>query len=178
MKKSYEKIVLASITAAIAIALTIGIHSKSGDKKTAEFETVIPSSAVEKELTTLTATPEPEISNDLTETVSDFDYSEVTIPEYNRQGEVGFTFSEAFKDAREKLGPRKVFVWNGTEYTTDMAEDVLPEVDTVDLAVEEAVESETDETDVIDDGSPEFLLGTSTLTDITGGSQTTDDEND
>jgi len=183
MKKSYENIVLVSISAAIAIALAIGIHSKSVNKTTAQIETVIPGTAVENEVPSLTVTPEPEVtesgfSEALTGTVADFDYNENAIPEYNRQGNVGFTFSEAFKDARGKLGSGKVFIWNGTEYTTDVLEEVLPEVDTVDLAVEEAEEPEIDKTDVIDDGSSELLLGTTTLTDLSSGTKFYDDEND
>jgi hypothetical protein len=44
--------------------------------------------------------------------------------EYNGEGNVGWTFPEAFADARFKLGPGRTFIWNSRPFTTFYAEEL------------------------------------------------------
>ena len=65
---------------------------------------------------------------------------ESTVPEYNGQGNSGYTFAEAFSDARFRLGPGKVFVWNSMEFTTDLAEEQPADSITGDLASVDSID--------------------------------------
>jgi|TARA_Y100000294_G_scaffold80452_1_gene75621 hypothetical protein len=65
---------------------------------------------------------------------------EPALPEYNGQGDSGYTFAEAFADARSKLGAGQVFIWNSREFTTDLAHEVPADSITVDLASVDSVD--------------------------------------
>lgn len=65
---------------------------------------------------------------------------ESPLPQYNGQGDSGYTFAEAFADARFRLGPGKVFVWNSMEFTTDLAEEQAADSITGDLASVDSVD--------------------------------------
>ena len=140
-----QTIALISVSAVVALAITLGLYSRSSSKITE-----VKSESV-KTLTKRTSTPEDRIdlssSNEdltLSTTVEISDQNvanaeepnievetsistEVAVPEYNGQGSVGYTFSEAFRDARANLGSDNIFIWNGMEYTTTLASELLAE---------------------------------------------------
>ena len=140
-----QTIALISVSAVVALAITLGLYSRSSSKITE-----VKSESV-KTLTKRTSTSEDRIdlssgNEDVTLTttaeISDQDVAnseepnaevetsistEVAVPEYNGQGSVGYTFSEAFRDARANLGSDNIFIWNGMEYTTTLASELLAE---------------------------------------------------
>ncbi len=146
MKKELKQtIALISVSAVVALAITLGLYSRTSSKITE-----VKSESV-KTLTKRTSTSEDRIdlssgNEDVTLTttaeISDQDVAnseepnaevetsistEVAVPEYNGQGSVGYTFSEAFRDARANLGSDNIFIWNGMEYTTTLASELLAE---------------------------------------------------
>ena len=146
MKKELKQtIALISVSAVVALAITLGLYSRTSSKITEVKSEQI------KTLTKSTSTPEnridlisglEDITLSTTAEISDQDVAnseepnaevetsistEVAVPEYNGQGSVGYTFSEAFRDARANLGSDNIFIWNGMEYTTTLASELLAE---------------------------------------------------
>jgi len=190
MKKELKKtIALVSVSAIVALVITLGLFNRASNNITkVESEPV-------KTLTKRNSTPEERI--DLTPTNEDVTLSTQSeildhngtkpnepivvveagissvdaIPEYTGQGDVGYTFSEAFKDARSDLGPGRIFIWNGREYTTTFASELAAEEDTILAAADSASEDSIEDSDVPDDSaarpevsipvSEEVLLSTS-----------------
>lgn len=58
--------------------------------------------------------------------------------------ESGTTFSQAFSDARETLGPGQIFIWNGKEYTTSYAEEVTKSIQLADTSILDSAEKDGD----------------------------------
>jgi hypothetical protein len=48
-------------------------------------------------------------------------------PEDSRMTTDSMSFRDAFRTYRDMMGPGAIFMWNGKQYTTDMAEDVKPQ---------------------------------------------------
>ena len=158
-----QTIALISVSAVVALAITLGLYSRSSSKITE-----VKSESV-KTLTKRTSTPEDRIdlssSNEdltLSTTVEISDQNvanaeepnievetsistEVAVPEYNGQGSVGYTFSEAFRDARANLGSGNIFIWNGMEHTTTLASELLPEEKVVLAAADSASKESVEE---------------------------------
>ena len=146
MKKELKQtIALISVSAVVALAITLGLYSRASSKIT---------EVKSEQIKTLTkSTPTPENRIDLTSAEDAITLSttaeimdqgianaeepnaevetsistEVAVPEYNGQGNVGYTFSEAFRDARANLGSGNIFIWNGMEFTTTLASELLAE---------------------------------------------------
>lgn len=166
MKKELKKtIALVSVSTIVALVVTLGLYNRASNKITkVENEPV-------KTLTKRNSTPEERI--DLTPANEDVSLStkaeisgqniadaiepiaeakvdistEDAIPEYTGQGDVGYTFSEAFKDARSDLGPGRIFIWNGMEYTTTFASELAAEEDTILAAADSASEDSIEDLD-------------------------------
>jgi hypothetical protein len=124
-----EIIVLTTFTAVALAAIGIGINHNQSRKSE-------PHKAVEKAVERFTPTSEVGsilISHSKTafeEPVSD-EPNEINVgladsfqPEYNGEGNVGWTFSEAFADARLQMGPGRTFIWNSRPFTTFYAEEL------------------------------------------------------
>lgn len=127
-----EIVTLLTVTAVAVTAIGIGI-SRNHSRKTAALKTV--------EETLKSGVPSPEIESVLIAQVETafeehppFQPSEAVVEtaetgesiplEYNGEGAVGWTFSEAFADARTRLGPGETFIWNGRHFTTLYAEEL------------------------------------------------------
>ena len=124
-----EIIVLSTFTAVALAAIGIGIthnQSRTLDSNKAVEETVerfTPTSEVES---ILISHAEPALKE-----VASVEPNEMNIglvdsfqSEYNGEGNVGWTFPEAFADARFKLGPGQTFIWNSRPFTTFYAEEL------------------------------------------------------
>ena len=121
-----EIIVLSTFTAVALAAIGIGIshnQSRTLDSNKGVEETVerfTPTSEVESILISHSKTgfEEPVFVEPNIEPVDSFQ------SEYNGEGNVGWTFPEAFADARFKLGPGQTFIWNSRPFTTFYAEEL------------------------------------------------------
>ena len=131
---SRKKEIIALLTVTIVAVAAIGIGvirnqaRKSEPTKATEqaVDRFAPTSEVESVLIShvKTAFEEPvpiEPHETVIETVEPVDNLS---PEYNGQGAVGWTFPEAFADARLKLGPGQTFIWNSQPFTTFYAEEL------------------------------------------------------
>ena len=124
-----EIIVLSTFTAVALAAIGIGItHNQS--------RTLDSNKGVEEAVERFTPTSEVEnilishVEPALIE-VASVEPNEMNIglvdsfqSEYNGEGNVGWTFPEAFADARFKLGPGQTFIWNSRPFTTFYAEEL------------------------------------------------------
>ena len=146
MKKELKQtIALISVSAVVALAITLGLYSRASSKitevKSEQIKTLTKSTPTPENRIDLTSA-EDDITLSTTAEISDQDVAnaeepnaevetsistEVAVPEYNGQGSVGYTFSEAFRDARANLGSDNIFIWNGMEYTTTLASELLAE---------------------------------------------------
>ena len=146
MKKELKQtIALISVSAVVALAITLGLYSRASSKitevKSEQIKTLTKSTSTPENRIDLTSA-EDAITLSTTAEISDQDVAnseepnaevetsistEVAVPEYNGQGSVGYTFSEAFRDARANLGSGNIFIWNGMEYTTTLASELLAE---------------------------------------------------
>ena len=146
MKKELKQtIALISVSAVVALAITLGLYSRTSSKitevKSEQIKTLTKSTSAPENRIDLISGLE-DITLSTTAEISDQDVAnseepnaevetsistEVAVPEYNGQGSVGYTFSEAFRDARANLGSGNIFIWNGMEYTTTLASELLAE---------------------------------------------------
>lgn len=146
MKKELKQtIALISVSAVVALAITLGLYSRASSKitevKSEQIKTFTKSTSTPENRIDLSSGNE-DVTLSTTAEISDQDVAnseepnaevetsistEVAVPEYNGQGSVGYTFSEAFRDARANLGSDNIFIWNGMEYTTTLASELLAE---------------------------------------------------
>ncbi len=146
MKKELKQtIALISVSAVVALAITLGLYSRTSSKitevKSEQIKTLTKSTSAPENRIDLSSGNE-DVTLSTTAEISDQDVAnseepnaevetsistEVAVPEYNGQGSVGYTFSEAFRDARANLGSDNIFIWNGMEYTTTLASELLAE---------------------------------------------------
>ena len=145
-----EIITLITVTAVAVAAVGIGIsrnHSRKSEMLKTANKPVDTSPKIES---VLIAQKDPAFEEHPAfqpfETVAETEEFSDPLPlEYNGQGAVGWTFPEAFAEARTKLGPGKIFIWNGRNFTTLYAEELVTlATDTVagdELAVVDTVEA-------------------------------------
>ena len=146
MKKELKQtIALISVSAVVALAITLGLYSRTSSKitevKSESVKTLTKRTSTSEDRIDLSSGNE-DVTLSTTAEISDQDVAnaeepnaevetsistEVAVPEYNGQGSVGYTFSEAFRDARANLGSDNIFIWNGMEYTTTLASELLAE---------------------------------------------------
>ena len=146
MKKELKQtIALISVSAVVALAITLGLYSRTSSKitevKSESVKTLTKRTSTSEDRIDLSSGNE-DVTLSTTAEISDQDVAnseepnaevetsistEVAVPEYNGQGSVGYTFSEAFRDARANLGSGNIFIWNGMEYTTTLASELLAE---------------------------------------------------
>ncbi len=146
MKRELKQtIALISVSAVVALAITLGLYSRTSSKitevKSEQIKTLTKSTSAPENRIDLISGLE-DITLSTTAEISDQEVAnseepnaevetsistEVAVPEYNGQGSVGYTFSEAFRDARANLGSGNIFIWNGMEYTTTLASELLAE---------------------------------------------------
>ena len=146
MKRELKQtIALISVSAVVALAITLGLYSRTSSKitevKSEQIKTLTKSTSAPENRIDLISGLE-DITLSTTAEISDQEVAnseepnaevetsistEVAVPEYNGQGSVGYTFSEAFRDARANLGSDNIFTWNGMEYTTTLASELLAE---------------------------------------------------
>ena len=146
MKKELKQtIALISVSAVVALAITLGLYSRASSKitevKSESVKTLTKRTSTSEDRIDLSSGNE-DVTLSTTAEISDQDVAnseepnaevetsistEVAVPEYNGQGSVGYTFSEAFRDARANLGSDNIFIWNGMEYTTTLASELLAE---------------------------------------------------
>ncbi|MDP7026486.1 MAG: hypothetical protein QGI16_06115 [Candidatus Marinimicrobia bacterium] len=164
MKKELKQtIALISVSAVVALAITLGLYSRASSKitevKSKQIKTLTKSTSAPENRIDLTSA-EDAITLSTTAEISDQNVAnaeepktevetsistEVAVPEYNGQGSVGYTFSEAFRDARANLGSGNIFIWNGMEYTTTLASELLAEEKVVLAAADSASEESVEE---------------------------------
>ncbi len=199
MKKELKKtIALVSVSAIVAIVITLGLYNRASNKitkvETEPVNTHTTSNSTPDDRIDLTPANEnvtlstkAEISDQnianaiepIAEAKVDIS-TEDAIPEYTGQGDVGYTFSEAFKDARADLGPGRFFIWNGLKYTTTFASELAAEDKAILAAADSASKDSIEDSDVPDDSaarpevsipvSEEVLLSTSVGTNSSGAS--------
>ncbi len=140
-----QTIALISVSAVVALAITLGLYSRTSSKitevKSESVKTLTKRTSTSEDRIDLSSGNE-DVTLSTTAEISDQDVAnseepnaevetsistEVAVPEYNGQGSVGYTFSEAFRDARANLGSDNIFIWNGMEYTTTLASELLAE---------------------------------------------------
>ena len=146
MKKELKQtIALISVSAVVALAITLGLYSRTSSKitevKSESVKTLTKRTSTSEDRIDLSSGNE-DVTLSTTAEISDQDVAnseepnaevetsistEVAVPEYNGQGSVGYTFSEAFRDARANLGSGNIFIWNGMEFTTTLASELLAE---------------------------------------------------
>ena len=146
MKRELKQtIALISVSAVVALAITLGLYSRTSSKitevKSESVKTLTKRTSTSEDRIDLSSGNE-DVTLSTTAEISDQDVAnseepnaevetsistEVAVPEYNGQGSVGYTFSEAFRDARANLGSDNIFIWNGMEYTTTLASELLAE---------------------------------------------------
>ena len=124
-----EITVLLTFTAVAIVAIGIGINHN----QTRKLES---NKAVEKAVERFTPTSEAESilishAEPALKEVASVEPNEMNIglvdsfqPEYNSEGNVDWTFPEAFADARLKLGTGRTFIWNSQPFTTFYAEEL------------------------------------------------------
>jgi hypothetical protein len=144
-KRLKQTIALISVSAVVALAITLGLYSRTSSKitevKSESVKTLTKRTSTSEDRIDLSSGNE-DVTLSTTAEISDQDVAnaeepnaevetsistEVAVPEYNGQGSVGYTFSEAFRDARANLGSDNIFIWNGMEYTTTLASELLAE---------------------------------------------------
>ena len=145
-----EIITLITVTAVAVAAIGIGIsrnHSRKSEMLKTANKPVDTSPKIES---VLIAQKDPAFEEhpafQPSETVLETkEFSDSFQLEYNGQGAVGWTFPEAFANARTKQGPGKIFTWNGRYYSTLYSEELealvadsaptenLVEVDSIEL---------------------------------------------
>ena len=166
MKRELKQtIALISVSAVVALAITLGLYSRTSSKitkvKSEQIRTLTKSTSTPEnridlssgnEDITLSTTAEisdQDIANakvPIAEVVADIS-TEIAILEYNGEGDVGYTFSEAFRDARVNLGSGNIFKWNGMEYTTTLASELAEDDESILAAAESAGEDSKKELD-------------------------------
>ena len=121
-----EIIVLSTFTAVALAAIGIGITHN-------QFRTFDSNKDVEKTVERFTPTSEVEsiLISHAEPAQIEVAFLEPNIglvdsfqPEYNSEGNVSWTFPEAFADARFKLGSGQTFIWNSRPFTTFYAEEL------------------------------------------------------
>lgn len=67
-----------------------------------------------------------------TPTIPDFPDLKSVVDEFEEmdQQAIGESFSDAFTKARALYGPGQIFIWNGSEYSTNTAEDLMSKPET------------------------------------------------
>ena len=124
-----EIIVLSTFTAVALAAIGIGIshnQSRTLDSNKGVEETVerfTPTSEVENILISHAEPAQIEVPS-VEPNKTNIGLVDSFQPEYNSEGNVGWTFPEAFADARFKLGAGQTFIWNSRPFSTFYAEEL------------------------------------------------------